>query len=299
VRLIAAAIVLAGFARAPQPPAKASRTDETVAVQRGTRLRVDNFAGDVVIHTWDKGALHVVARHQSRTTVRVRQTPAGVVLSASGGMGRADSVDYDITAPSWMPLKVDGTYCVITIDGTQAEVSAESVRGDISIKGGTGFVTAKSVEGSVVVEGARGKLAINSVNETIDISDATGDIIADAINGSIRMQRIASRSVDVSTVNGEIGYQGAIAEGGHYSFASHHGDVLLDIPETSNATVSVRTYNGSFRSPFAALQPPNRSPLQRGTRVTMTMGTGSTDVAVESFSGTIRIGPGSRTPRER
>ena len=208
-------------------------------------------------------------------------------------MGHADPVDYDITAPSWMPVKVDGTYCFITIDGTQAEISAESVRGDISIKGGTGFVSAKSVEGSVAVEGTRGKLAVNSVNDSIDISDAAGDIVADAINGSIRMQRIASRSVDVSTVNGKVAYRGTIADGGHYSFASHHGDVLLDIPEKSNASVSVRTYSGTLHSPFAALQPPNRAALQRGKRVTMTMGTGSADVAVESFGGTIRIGPGS------
>ena len=76
--LIATALVLAGLAQTAKSPARAPETDETVAVPRGARLTVDNFAGDVVIHTWDKNALHVVARHQSRTTVRVRQTPGGV-----------------------------------------------------------------------------------------------------------------------------------------------------------------------------------------------------------------------------
>ena len=289
--LIGTALLVAALAQAAPQQTRPPQTDETVAVQRCARLTVSNFAGDVVIHTWDKETLRVVARHQNRTKVRIRQSPAAVVITASGEMGPAGSVDYDITAPSWMPVKVDGTYCFITVEGTQAEVSAESVRGDITIKGGTGFVTAKSVEGSVVVDGTRGKLTVSSVNERIDVSDASGDITADAINGSIQLQRISSGSVDVSTVNGTIAYQGGIADGGHYSFATHNGNILLDIPERSNATVSVRTYNGSFRSAFASLQPPARSDMQRGKRVTMTMGNGSADVTLESFGGAIRIGP--------
>jgi hypothetical protein len=108
------------------------------------------------------------------------------------------------------------------------------------------------------------------------------------------MEGISSNSVDVSTVNGAVTYQGTIADGGHYSLTSHDGSILLDIPEKSNATVSVRTYNGSFHSPFAALQPPNRSDMQRGKRVTMTMGNGSADVSLESFSGVIRVGGGRK-----
>ena len=45
-----------------------------------------------------------------------------------------------------MPVKVDGTYAFVMMDGAQNEVSAETVRGDIVIKGGTGFVTAKTIE---------------------------------------------------------------------------------------------------------------------------------------------------------
>jgi DUF4097 and DUF4098 domain-containing protein YvlB len=287
---IGTALLAALLAQTAQAQARSPQTDETLTVTRGARLTINNFAGDVVVHTWDRDTVHVVARHQTRTRVRIRPSAAGVVITASGDMGPAGSVDYDITAPAWMPVKVDGTYCFITVEGTQAEVSAESVRGDITIKGGSGFVSAKSVEGSVVVDGARGKLAVSSVNEHIDITDASGDITAEAINGAIKLQGISSKSVDVSTVNGTITYQGNIADGGHYSFATHNGNLSLDIPERSNATVSVRTYDGSFRSAFASLQPSSRSDLQRGKRVTMTMGTGSADVTLESFGGVIRVG---------
>src|SRR5436853_5933613 len=64
---------------------------------------------------------------------------------------------------------------------------SESVRGDIVIKGGTGFVTAKSIEGEIVVEGARGKVSVSSVNEGIKISDTSGEISADRDRKSTRL----------------------------------------------------------------------------------------------------------------
>ena len=76
-----------------------------------------------------------------------------VSISASGTMGPQGSVDYDITAPAWLPVKVEGTYNFVTMDGVQGEVFANTVRGDIVIKGGTGSITAKSVEGEVQVDG--------------------------------------------------------------------------------------------------------------------------------------------------
>jgi len=290
---LALAVTLAQAAPARQP--SAPQTDETVPVTRGQgRLTVNNFAGEVIIHTWDKDAIHVVARHQSRTRVNIRPTTAGVTLSASGTHGPQGSVDYDITAPAWMPIKVDGQFNFITIDGAQAEVSAESVRGDIVIRGGTGFVTAKSIEGEISVEGARGKVTVSSVNEGIKITDTSGEVTADSINGEITMTRMDSKSVDASTVNGTISYEGTLADGGHYSFTSHNGDLLLGIPETANATFSVRTYNGEFRTDLP-LQGGKAEDLRRGRKIAMTLGRGSADVSLESFGGEIRIRKGSAT----
>ena len=119
------------------PRQAAPQTDETIAVQRGGRLVVNNFAGEVIIRTWDKDALRVVARHQPRTKVSIRPGSSGVSINSSGRMGPA-SVDYDITAPAWMPLRIEGTYNFVTVEGAQAEVYASTVRGDVIIKGGTG-----------------------------------------------------------------------------------------------------------------------------------------------------------------
>jgi len=290
-----AALVLT-LAQAPahQPPPP--QTDQTVPVQRGGRLTIDNFAGEVVIHTWNNDSLHVLARHQSRTRVNIRPTAAGITVSASGSMGPPGSVDYDITAPSWMPIKVEGQFNFITIDGAQAEVSADSVRGDITIKGGTGFVTAKTIEGEIVVEGARGKISVSSVNQGIRISDTSGDIAAETVNGAITMSGIKSSSVEAATTNGDITYDGNLADGGRYTLTTHNGDIVMGIPETANATFTVRTYNGEFRTdlPMEGRLPPDE--MHRGKRVTMTLGKGSADVTLESFGGTLRVRKGPLPP---
>jgi DUF4097 and DUF4098 domain-containing protein YvlB len=290
---LALALTLAQAAPArPTPRQSAPQTDETVPVQRGGRLSINNFAGEVVVHTWDKDSLHVVARHQPRTSVRIKPSGSGVSIDSSGYMGAPGSVDFDITAPAWMPVKIEGTYNFVTVEGSQAEVFANTVRGDVVIKGGTGNVTAKSVEGEVDVEGARGKVSVSSVNEKVRITDTSGDITAESVNGAITMTGIDSKSVDATTVNGTITFEGKLADGGHYSFDTHNGDLLLGIPENANATFTVRTYDGSFYTDFT-LDGYNRAEMRRGRRVSMTLGNGSADVSLETFGGAIRLRKGS------
>ena len=280
------------LAQAPAARPGLPQTDETVPVQKGARLLINNFAGDVVIRTWDKDAVHVTARHQARTQVQIRPTAAGLNVSASGRMGPQGSVDYEISAPAWMPIRVEGTYDFVTVEGAQSEVFASTVRGDVTIKGGSGVVTAKSVEGEVHVEGARGKVTASSVNEKIVIADTSGEITAESINGAVTMTGIESKSVDASTVNGDIVFEGKLLDGGHYGFSTHNGNLLLGVPDNVNATFTIRTYQGSFSTDLP-LEGVSRSDLQRGRRVTTALGNGSADVNLETFGGSIRLRKGA------
>lgn len=263
-------------------------SDQTVDVTRGARLVVDNFAGEVMIRTWNRDALRVQARHSRNTKVSVSSTPAGVVVRAR--QEAPSSVDYTITAPAWMPIKVSGTYVFIDVEGTQGEVSAETTRGDVTIKGGTGLVSAKSIMGDVVIEGASGRITASSVNEEVRITGASGDITAETSNGDISLAQIRSGNVDVSTINGNITFSGPPAERGRYRFTTHNGSISVDVPATANVTFNVRTYEGRFSSSLT-LQGPPASEVRRGRRTTFVLGTGSAEMELESFGGSIRIGP--------
>ncbi len=287
--LTAATVSIAG---AQQRERRTPATDRTVNVTRGMRLTINNYAGEIVLRTWDKDAVRVQATHGPRSTIDI-QTSATAITIRSKTSGGAQSVDYEINAPAWMPVRAEGHYAFVSVEGPQSEVAAETVNGDIVVKGGTGFVTAKTIQGEVIIEGARGKINASSVNEGIRITGAGGDIVAETTNGDILLTKIDAKSVDVSTVNGDLRYDGALAAGGRYQFMTHNGDITLVLPENSSAAFSVRTYNGDFRSDLMKIP----DDWRQGRRNSFTLGSGSAEVELETFGGTIRLRkPGTAPP---
>lgn len=270
-----------------QSSARPPQTDQTVAVSRGARLLVENFAGEVTIRTWDRDSLRVQARHAARARVSVRTVTTGVRVSSSAERGPIGSVDYDITAPTWMPIRIEGQFNFVTVEGSQAEVSAETVRGDVVIKGGNGVV-AKSVEGDVTVEGARGRINVSSVNEGVALTACSGEIFAETVNGPIAMSAMDASSVEAGSINGNITYEGSAAAGGRYRFTSHNGNITVTVPETSNAAFAVRTYQGGFHSTLPVKGEAERQ-ARNGRRVVFTLGNGSAEFELETFNGSIRL----------
>jgi len=273
--------------------AKPPQTDQTIAVTRGARLMVDNFGGEVIVRGWDRDSVRVQARHTSRMRVSVRTVQSGVSVSSSGSHGPG-AVDYEINVPVWMPVKVTGHHAYIAVEGTQSEVSAETVRGDVVLKGGADFVFGKSVEGDVQVSGARGRITVSSINQGVSVSDSAGDVLAETVNGSIRLIKVTSETVEAITVNGHISFEGTPAPRGKYRFASHNGNIVITVPETTSAVFSVRTYNGSLN--HASLPLERVGEVGRGRKATYTLGSGSAEFEVESFGGTIHLRRPGATP---
>jgi DUF4097 and DUF4098 domain-containing protein YvlB len=291
--LSASLIGAQGSALAQGRDSRAPDTDKTVPVTRGSRLSVVNDAGEVVIKSWNQDSLRVQARHSSHVAVDI-QTANNIVSVKKKASGPSMTVDYEISAPAWMPIRVTGQFAYIGIEGVQSEVYAETVHGDIVVKGGSGFVTAKSIQGEIIVEDAKGKISAIAVNEGVRITGATGEIVVDSTNGDITMTKVDAKSVDVGSVNGNIRFEGTMANAGQYRFATHNGNITMVLPESTNATFSVRTYNGDFSS---NLQTKAVGEIRRGRRATYTLGDGGAEVELESFSGSIRLRrPGTVAP---
>jgi DUF4097 and DUF4098 domain-containing protein YvlB len=268
--------------------------DQTVQVTRGTKLDVNNFAGDVIVKVWDRDAVRVEVNHSDREAVDLKQADQSVTIrsrSLRGGPPR--SLDYTITVPKWMPINVSGTYADVTLDGVGGDVNVETTRGDIKVNGGSGFVSLKSVQGEISLAKANGRVEIRAVNEGIRLADINADLSAETTNGSIILDRIESSNVDLYTVNGNISYDGPIKDKGLYRLTTHNGMIALAVPERVNAALTVRTYNGSFRSTFPIKQD-DQNPRKR---FTVTLGNGSAHLELESFAGTIALRrPGEPRP---
>jgi hypothetical protein len=249
--------------------------DTTITVSRGTTLQIANFAGQVVVKTWDRDAVRVVADANERDQILVRSDGKVLLIKAYSKKPQHRAIDMSILAPSWMDLAVSGIHTDVMIDGTKGRVRVETVHGDISVAGG------------------RGQIELNAVNQDIHLVDASGIVLSETVNGDMTFQRIESDSVDVSTVNGEIFYEGSIRLNGVYRFTSHNGDIAVALPKSADAMVNVSTFSGEFESDF----PVTLTETRKGRQFCFIMGRGSAQVDLESFQGTIHIfRPGARGP---
>jgi len=275
---------------AAQDRPASGRTDQSVDVTRGTRFRLESLYGAVTVRGWDKDVVRVQARHAANDRVQVRRGRSVVSVTDESDRGPSGRIDYDIDLPRWMPVSIELTFDSITIDGVESDVAVETVRGQVSIKGGRGTVRAESVEGHVIVEGAKARVEASSVNDFIRIDGVTGEVSAETTNGAITMSRMQSSTVEATTVNGGISYEGAIADDGHYTLSTHNGDISVAIPEGSNLSLDVRTYNGGFSSDLAVK---GTAPARRGGHATYVLGSGAAQMDLESFGGAIKVRNGS------
>lgn len=259
-------------------------TDTTLPVKSGTRLSVENFGGDIDVKTWSRSAVRIEASHSSRDHILIETSDQYVHVKSEGRRGPSQAIDYSITVPPWMALHLSGVYADVNVDGTESEVTAETVQGEITVTGGSGNVSLKSVQGAVTLTKARGRIDLSSVNEEIKGTDLAGDVSVETVNGDIELTRIESANAEASTVNGDVRYDGTIKDGGRYHFSTHDGTLEISIPDKSNVSVSVGTFNGDFNSCF-----PISLVGKQKHRFSFTIGSGSARLELESFDGDIKI----------
>ncbi len=289
-------------ARPGGPETEAPRTDQTVDVARGTQLVLSSQAGEATIRTWDRDAVRIQASHGARERIDVQTADNAVRVrarTASGSRGPAGLIDYTITVPRWMPVSLSGTYLAATIEGAGAEVNVETVGGDITVKGGTGAVTLRSIEGEILVENAAGKVQATTVNDSIELRGVSGDIIAETTNGDVVVAASKASSLEVSTVNGDVRFEGPTADKGLYRVTTHNGDIRVSLGAQANATVFVRTFGGDFSSDFPVTLPDGMSNRDGNKRFNFTLGGGSARVELQSFQGDIHVARGALPVRRR
>jgi DUF4097 and DUF4098 domain-containing protein YvlB len=274
--------------------ALSQQIDSTVPVERGQRLEVDLYAGDLDVKTWSQNAVRVVADPGTRGRIEIERSATTLSIHTSGRRGPPPSTDLELTVPAWMPLDLSGVYSDIRITGARGAITAETVQGDVSAEGGEGLVSLKSVQGSVSLTGAKGRIEANSVNADVQVTGCSGEISAESVNGDVTLRETDATALSVTSVNGSLEYQGPIRSGGRYLLSTHNGDITLGIAENTSAAVSVSTFNGEFESDF----PVTITETRKGKRFNFTLGSGGAQVTLESFQGTISlVRPGGRAHR--
>ena len=282
--------LLIGLLAAAMPQ---QQTDTTFSVRAGSRIEVETFGGSITVRTWGRDQVRVQAQHSRREIVEIDARGSSVRIEAEGHMGVAKDVRFTLTVPRNVHIEASGVQTDIDVEGVSGDVDAETVQGDIRVVGGS-RLKLESVEGDIIISGARGRVQASTVNRGIQVRDVVGDLDLETVNGPIVVSKVQAGSVDASTVNGRIVYDGTLRDGGDYALATHNGQIWLVVPNGTNASISVSTFNGELDTSFDI--PQFRSEARRRS-YNFVLGSGKARIDLETFGGDINLRrPGESLP---
>jgi hypothetical protein len=282
---------------APQQERGAEVTEQfstTVRLGRGGALDVTNIAGDVVITGGSGADVRVDAVKRARAfddaAARMQLQAMDIevvelsnrveVQTRHRGLRRRDrrgTVDYTISVPQDAAVTVQSVSGSVTVTNVRGELRAETVSGDVTLRG----LKARAID-------------------------------ARSVSGTLRLGDIESGRVNATSVTGDVEYGGGLARSGRYEFASHAGNILLNLSGNTGFDVEASTFSGDVRSDYAltlrggtsdaappplpprprgGVAPPGRpGRLNRGVRTLRgSFGEGGASVELQSFSGDIAI----------
>ncbi|MEM7415816.1 MAG: hypothetical protein AAF389_10000 [Gemmatimonadota bacterium] len=276
-----------------------AQTDTTVAVGNAEKVHVETLGGSITVRVWDEDRVRVEAEHSNRTYVEIETGSREIHIESEARRGPANVVDFVVTVPRWMGLELDANYGDIVIEGSDGEVQAETVQGDVTIVGGRGTIEVDATMGTILVDGADGIIDIESSAADIRVVRSSGEIYAETAGGSIILEDVRPRAVDVGSTGGRVHYDGSLDPGGTYFFGAHGGSITLVVGEEARASFNVATVHGSITSNLAG----RAESLRGGERHQFDVGGGGAIVEAETYGGRIRIlrrgSEGSEAPTPR
>ena len=200
-------------------------------------------------------------------------TTADPLISLDPQLGDK-STDYSLDVPLGSSLQIRNPEGSVQIQTLQGEASLDSVGGTIS------------------VSDVAGHLAIRSIGGDIEMVRPSGRVEADSVNGSVRIVSASSSRLRVSTTSGKIFYEGDFLPGGVYELKDYNGDMEILAPASASFEVNASTVRGKVIADPDISFKPKRHPAFRppgSSSLFGTHNTGSANLDLTSFSGTIRI----------
>ena len=252
-------MLAAGLTASAQGTEQTERFSQTYKIARDGRFSIENIAGDITIGAGTGDAAVVEAVKRTRGD---RRELARVVIAVEAGSDRVDvrtrhtgrndhvSVDYTILLPPTVRVEATSISGSLKISGVQAAVRAGTMSGNVTIAA-AGIESARSISGNV---------------DLVDVS-TDGTLAAMSVSGRVTGKNLKARSIEVSTVSGEValadvtverlgvrstsgnlGYSGAIPPGSRFGFNAHSGAIRLALPDTQGFRLTADTFSGVIRS---------------------------------------------------
>ena len=216
-----------------------------------------------------------------------------IVISDVEGTTVINTGNGDVKVMRAGPLKVSRRSGDLTARDVKGDLTARSFSGEIVVENVTGLVDVASTNGDLTIHNGGGDVRANSAMGVIEIRCAKGRADVASASGSITLTGVGG-DADASTASGEVIFTGLLRANGNYRLKSLSGEVLMTIqPDAPGFTATLSTYSGGLNTdfPLKVENPVQRGPINR--RLIGQFGNGQAKIALDSFSGTVKIAKGT------
>jgi DUF4097 and DUF4098 domain-containing protein YvlB len=279
--------------------AGAQRTidDTHEAAQHGI-VSIRNVSGSVHVIGWTRKEVHVKGtlgpgverlefeREADRTRIEV--VIPDHIHNDKNDDGKSIEAKLEIQVPEGSQVRVEGVNMEIAVDGVAGELELKSVNGGVTVNGQPDEVDVTTVNGSIILNTGARKTHLEAVNGTIQVTGGKGELEASCVNGHIEVRDGTFDEASCSTVSGDTIWRAGLAARGSLSLETHSGSVTLEIPKTSSVEVNVTTFSGKIENELGAAAK-RTSEYGPGYELHFEMGSGSSQIDVNSFSGDVNI----------
>lgn len=291
------------FNYSPEIKRRDDFTEKSLEVNSKVLIQLCVLSGKIKVNGWNRNEVRVFVEKGSPVGFKVRQK-----AKQSEKPSWVDVLGYDFETQrgtkclSGEDIELDVPFnAEVKIDGQESEISVDSVRkatlhthgGGVFVDNVKNGVEAKTYQGNVSVRRSNGQIFLSTTSGNIvafktDVNEIGDDFTVKSQSGTITLQSVDQRELEVKSISGSINYLGELNGGGQYTFHTSNGSITLGLPKNSSFQATVDSGAGRFDSD---IQLKNLNVNEKGgfQRITGTAGNGDAVLYLTTYSGSIRI----------
>ncbi len=223
-----------------------------------------------------------------RIEVRYPKSGGGWFGWGGGGKGPEPTM-LEISVPAKASVSVDAVSANVDVAGTGGRrLALASVSGDVLVRGARAEEASfESVSGDVDVEVDSRNVSAETVSGDLLVKGRVGGRIGlDTVSGDATLAAGIVERLSLSSVSGDAHLSVGLAASGSITADSVSGNVDLVLPRETSARLTIETFSGGISSPVGKVRSEEYGP---GQSLEAKMGAGSGSIRLESFSGNVRV----------
>ena len=266
-------------------------------IDSGTAVRVDIAYGKLRIVAGAPGQVRVtghigenikqitLSRAGGAVEVRLKRPLLDWLISSWRGDEPPFKAELDIEVPVDTPLFVVSRDASITIEGIVGPIGIGVVSSSVIVRGNPARLDVETISGDLDFDGETASLRASTLSGQLHVRLPESQIRLDSVTGSVTLETDAIRSATITSVSGEVRFEGSVAADGKVKIETRSGDVHLTLGPDRGAKLGLSTSQSEIINEIDGAEPSRDARGRRVLDLSFLGGGGS--IKVDSQSGLI------------